>query len=313
MSFEDFLENPPFPRFLQFETGTACNAKCLMCPHSKMKRKGTAKWSLISKVIREGISHVQSTCPFLMQEPMLEPRLADILANIRQNNPACVTEVYSNMSVLPEDTMKRIVDYDLLDELHISFYGPTEELYQKWQPPLDRQTTIDNIKRIGLYRARHRRARPLLILHVLSVPEIIDALDGYKDVTPYVDRMANVQFDTFHGDIPDLAGDQTPYLGKPKPRTPCQRLWSVINVHFDGSVVPCCIDYNDENVMGNVNEKTLQEIWVDLPFQKFRRLHMERRWDEIDMCRECRVHEYQFGREWIDYWASNRQKVYATV
>lgn len=317
MSIEDFVENPPFPKFVQFETGTACNAKCLMCPHDKMKRKGTASWSTLSKIITQAVPHVSSACPFLMQEPMLEPRLPAILANIKQNNPNCTTVVYSNMSVLPDNIMKPIVDHGLLDELHISFYGPTEALYKKWQPPLNKAKTIENIKRIGLYRVKRKRFRPLLILHVLSVPEIMDAIDGYKDVAPYVDRMANVQFDTFHGDIPDYGGDQRKYMGEPAPRTPCQRLWTALNVHFNGSVVPCCIDYQDEHVLGNINENTLQEIWSGQKFQSFRRLHIEGRWNEIAMCKNCRVHEYQFGHEWVEYWVdkqkARRKKVYAKV
>jgi len=305
VSTEEFLDNPPFPKILQFETATTCNAHCLMCPHDKMKRRGTAKWSLISKVIREAVPQVETVCPFLMQEPTLEPRLVSILANIKQRNQKCTTAVYSNMAYLPNKTLKQIVDYDLLDELHISFYGPTEALYEKWQPPLKRAVTVKNIQKLFVYRHHMKRLKPKITLHVLSVPEIIEASSGYKDVVNFVDKVGNVQFDTFHGDIPDYGGDQTEFMGRPpKPRTPCQRLWSGINIHFDGSVVPCCIDYNDENVMGNVGKDSLADVWGGLNLQKFRRLHMERRWNEIDMCRECKVHEYQFSSEWVDYWLS---------
>ena len=161
-SIEAFVENPPFPKSTQFETNTHCNAHCLMCPHPKMKRTGTAKWSTINKIIYEAAPRSTSMCPFLMQEPMLEPRLPAILANIKQNNPSCATVVYSNMSVLPEATLKCIVDNSLLDELHISFYGPTPELYSKWQPPLNRETTVENIRRFGLYRTERKKVRPLI-------------------------------------------------------------------------------------------------------------------------------------------------------
>ena len=309
-AFKQFLEHPPFPKFVQFETATNCNANCLMCPHDRMKRRGTARWSLITKVIRESTENgVEAICPFLMQEPLLEPRLVSILANIKQRNRQIKTVVYSNMSVVSDKLIHQIVDCNLLDELHISFYGPTEELYKKWQPPLKRETTVDNIKRFWKYRQMKHRSVPVMTLHVLSVPEIIMASDGYNDVRQYVDQMANVQFDTFHGDVPNLAGDQTLFLGTPAPRTPCQRLWSGINVHFDGSVVPCCIDYNDENVLGNASKDKLSKIWVNHEFQQFRKLHMQGRWNEIPMCRDCVVHEYQFSKEWINYWISQEVTV----
>ena len=306
MSFEKYLDDPPLPKILQFETGTACNAHCLMCPHDKMKRRGTAKWSLISKIIREAAPKVNLVAPFLMQEPFLDRRLPAILANIKQRNRKCATVVYSNMSYVPNTVVRQIVDCGLLDTLHISFYGPTEQLYQKWQPPLKRSETIRNIQKFYVYRQLRRRLKPQMVLQMLSVPELMDDPRGYEDVVDFVDQTGNVQFDTFHGDIPDLAGDQTKYMGSPKPRTPCQRLWNTITVHFDGNVVPCCIDYNDENVLGNVSEDSLQDVWSNSNFKKFRRLHMERRWDEIAMCRRCRVHEYQFSVEWVNYWLNKK-------
>lgn len=309
-SFKDYLF-PPFPKIVQFETATNCNANCLMCPHDKMKRHGIAKWSLITKIIREASTQdVEAICPFLMQEPLLEPRLTSILANIKQRMPKVTTVVYSNMSVLPDNLIKKIVDFGLIDELHLSFYGPTEELYHKWQPPLKRVVTVDNIKRLYQYRNSRFKKKPVMTLHVLSVPELIEAADGYKDMIQYVDKIGNVQFDMFHGDIPDYGGDQTNYMMKPPaPRTPCQRLWSGINIHFDGSVVPCCIDYDDEHVLGDASKQKLSKIWVNQNFQEFRKLHMQGRWNEIPMCRNCVVHEYQFSEEWVTYWENQKLTV----
>lgn len=299
---ENFIDYPPFPTFTQFETGTACNAKCVMCPHPTMKRRGTAPYSVINKVIREAAPKSASMCPFLYQEPFLETRLTNILANIKQHNSQCQTVVYSNMNHVPKETIDSILEFDLLDELHISFYGPTEELYTKWQPPLKRADTVANIQQFFTLREQKRKKTPRITLHILNVPEILEKAQGYADVLPYVDCNAVVQFDTFHGAIPDMAGDQTKILGAPAKHTPCQRLWTGLNVHFDGSVVPCCLDFNDEHVLGNVKEQTLEEIWNGEPFYKFRELHKHKRWDEIPMCRNCRVHEYQFSKEWRDYW-----------
>ena len=306
MNFEKFLVDPPFPQFAQFETGTACNAECIMCPHDQMKRQGTAKWSLISKIIREVAPKVHCICPFLMQEPFLERRLPAILANIKQWNRKCVTGVYSNMAYVPDAMMRQIIDCDLLDELHISFYGPTEELYRKWQPPFNRAVTVQNIKKFFRYRQLKNRLKPKIDLHVIMVPELMEAVGGYKDVLDFVDDIEFVRFDTFHGDVPDMAGDVTEYLGPPKPRTPCNRLWATINVHFDGSVVPCCIDYNAENVLGNACKDSLDDVWHNSNFVAFRQLHLEGRWNEIPMCRDCQVHEYAFNKEWVDYWLNQK-------
>lgn len=277
-----------------------------MCPHPKMNRKGTANWSLISKIIREAAPQCGSICPFLMQEPTLEPRLKDILANIKQNNPACATVIYSNMGVYNPKVWRFILNYNLLDELHISFYGPTRELYNKWQPPLKWEKTIKNIHNLSRLRKKMQKTKPTITMHVLNVPEILEKSANYKVFEDIVDAVVLVQYDTFHGDMPDYAGDQTKTMGQPAPRTPCQRLWTGMNIHFDGSVVPCCIDWRDQHVIGNANTQSLAEIWTSEKFRILRQLHIQRRWDEIDMCRECTVHEYQFSKEWIEIWAGNQ-------
>ncbi len=301
---EEFLENPPFPKFLQFETATTCNAHCLMCPHSKMKRRGnSASWTTIGKIIQEAVPKVDAVCPFLMQEPLIEPRLLPILSNIKARNPNAKTILYTNMAGLTREQTTKIIDYNLLDELHISFYGPTEELYKKWQPPLDWHKTRNNIIEFHGYREQMGKQLPVIQLHVLAVPEIVQAWKGYEDLTPHVDSMALVQYDTFHGDVPNYGGDQTRFMGRaPTPRTPCQRLWNGLNVHFDGNVVPCCIDYDDMMVIGNIHQNTLEEIWMNDKFQRIRSLHMQGKWKELPLCQNCVVHEYQFSEEWVRYW-----------
>jgi radical SAM protein with 4Fe4S-binding SPASM domain len=301
MITQEFIDNPPFPTFTQFETSTVCNAKCVMCPHPKMKRKGVAKWSTLAKIIREAAPKSGAMCPFLMQEPMLEPRLMQILANIKQNNPQCATVLYSNMGKLNID-FERIIQHDLLDELHISFYGPTEELYKKYQPPLDWAATKANIRKVETWKKQYSKCKPLTILHILAVPEITAEISKY-DVARNVDQASLVQFDTFHGDIPDMAGDQSKIMGKPAPRVPCQRLWSGLNVHFDGSVVPCCIDWEDKHVLGNVNDNTLEEIWNSAKFKEFRKQQIA---GQIEMCKECKVYEYQHSKEWIQFWLAKQ-------
>ena len=305
---DEFIENPPFPTFTQFETSTTCNASCLMCPHKKMTRKGTAQWSTISKIIREAAPKSGSLCPFLMQEPMLEPRLHSILANIKQNNPSCNIVVYSNMATL-HPQIENIIRDNLLDELHISFYGPTKELYTKWQSPLNWEQTQENIKRFYELRGKHGKTKPVIYLHVITVPELVNNFKEYK-IQKYVDQAVLVPYDTFHGDMPDLAGDQTKYLGAPAERTPCMRLWTSLNVHFDGTVVPCCIDYNELVKLGNVNTQTLEEIWNSEPFRLMRLKHAQGKWNEIPLCRDCKVHETQFTKEWRIYW---KNKDYLTA
>ena len=117
-----FVESPSFVGLLQFETSTVCNGRCLFCHHKDMKREGVASWSTILEAIDIIAPYAQTVCPFLMQEPLLEPRLCAVLDNVKQVNPFAKTEIYTNMSTLPNN-WRSIIDEGNLDTMIISFYG----------------------------------------------------------------------------------------------------------------------------------------------------------------------------------------------
>lgn len=298
-----FWSSERFPHFLQFETGTACNARCTFCPHDKMGRSGRASWQTILKLIQEFVPLVDAVCPFLMQEPALEPRLLSILEIIKEVNPKAQTILYSNMSAFGRDLSRRIVDAGVLDNLSVSFYGPTARLYTKWQPPLNWWDTRDNLRYLIEYRNQHVESRPRINLHYITIPELIDQFPAFaRDWTGLADSIGWVHYDTFHGDVPDY-GDERRYWGEPvAQRTPCPRLWNTFTVHFDGTAVPCCIDYRQQMPLGNVNECSAEAIWRGDGLDRLRQMHIEGRWDEIPLCRDCKVWEYQYTRAWYDAW-----------
>lgn len=309
------------PRFCQFETGTACNVKpnCFMCPHSKMGRSGSAKWSTLIKVIEEIIPYTDACSPFLMQEPLLEPRLIPLLNDIKYTSPSTTISLYTNMALMTEEMAEAILKTRAVGSVSMSFYGPTEELYNKWQPSLDWEQTKENIRRFGRMRNATGRKRPQIELHYLCVKELMYWWpEIYATWQPHVDRICIVPFDTFHGDIPNMgfpeffnlfhdestekSKNPMNYLDDPEKRAPCKRLWNTMSIHFNGDIVPCCIDYQGEMPMGNINKENAKLIWHNDKFNDLRRLHLERRFDEIPMCKNCTVWQYTGDDKWQKKW-----------
>ena len=62
---------------IQFESSTACNAKCTFCPRYDMTRpKGEMSDELFYKIIKEGKEIKDSVfIPFLNGEPFVFPRI----------------------------------------------------------------------------------------------------------------------------------------------------------------------------------------------------------------------------------------------
>jgi len=293
------------PSFLQFETETKCNTSCIMCPHDKMTRHGKASWKTLIEIMDELIPHASQTCPFLMQEPLLEPRLIPILNNIRYNSPMTKIIIYTNMAAMTEELARKVLATRAVDRLCISFYGPTEEIYSRWQPGLDWETTKENIRRFMRLRGEMKLVKPKVTIHIIGATELILHSPAFhEEWEGIVDELSFVYYDTFCGDVPDLGDPRFRFKDHVEPleRVPCSRLWSGMNILFNGDVTPCCLDYNGSHIMGNINKVHASKIWRGEKFNELRRLHIDRRFDEIRLCKDCTVWKYPTDPNWQLHW-----------
>lgn len=67
---------------------------------------------------------------------------------------------------------------------------------------------------------------------------------------------------------------------------PCQFPWSSMTIKSDGSAVSCVEDYNNEIVLGHVDEDSLYDIWNGEKYHKFREDHVESK-SKIKCREEC--------------------------
>jgi radical SAM protein with 4Fe4S-binding SPASM domain len=71
------------------------------------------------------------------------------------------------------------------------------------------------------------------------------------------------------------------------PFMPCPFPWQYLVVQWDGTVVPCCRDYNGVNQMGNVRGSSLKEIWNSPRYADFRAQHRTGEYGCNGLCRGC--------------------------
>ena len=268
------------PHFIQFETNTVCNQHCVFCPHDQMKPREQANNELISKIIRECAPTATNMCPFLMQDPLLEPRLREILMEIKRTNWRTETTIYTSMHNANMIELKKIVDDGTLDYMMISLYG------HKYQPGLKEDSTKKKLNELIRYRNSTCRRKPIITMQWISGLEGKELVDAYNGIA---NGIQIVPYDTFHGAITTQKNRQR---GPNTSRAPCARLWNSLNIHSNGNVVPCCIDFNEEIVLGNAKNTPLIEIWNSDKFNELREMHMQKRFDEIPLCKNCIVWEW---------------------
>jgi radical SAM protein with 4Fe4S-binding SPASM domain len=75
--------------------------------------------------------------------------------------------------------------------------------------------------------------------------------------------------------------------GKPPLGLPCLIPSTVVIVTVNGNIVPCFEDYNEENVMGNLREKSLMEIWNSEKYVRFRADLKAKKRFAYPVCKDC--------------------------
>lgn len=66
----------------------------------------------------------------------------------------------------------------------------------------------------------------------------------------------------------------------------CEYPWTSLTVMAEGNVVPCTQISNNEIVLGNVNEQSLEEIWNSEKYKNFRKMHITGNFPPKHKCKE---------------------------
>ena len=296
------LKIPERAKLLQVETNTICNGGCTFCRYGTMKKRREMPLHQIIDILYHLGHKVNEVFPFYMQEPFLEPRLLPILSNVKLYNPRGQCTLYSNMSRFPEATIKKIIQWGLVDMVVASVYGGNKQVHDQMQPGVPYAKAKSNIKKFVKLRDSLGWIRPKIMLAYLvtkdTLPNLKKAIKEWSSILP----VAVFRWDSWCGHFPYDAEWEEQFWGPPETRQPCRQLWTGIYINSDGDLLPCCMDCDAEMVVGNVFDDW-DVWWNSEKLNEMRMLHLEGRWDEIPMCSKCtkwRWHE-EIGK-WVQGW-----------
>jgi radical SAM protein with 4Fe4S-binding SPASM domain len=58
-------------------------------------------------------------------------------------------------------------------------------------------------------------------------------------------------------------------------------------VDWNGDVVLCCDDWNHREVLGNLKEKSIEDIWFGDRLKQIREMHLKEEFDKVPICHAC--------------------------
>lgn len=284
-------ETPAFPDTVLLETSSGCNGICVFCPYESIREslpKGRMDDALFTRIVDELAEHrVKKVIPCFINEPLLDPRLPDRLAAIREKCPGTVISLTTNASQLAGEKARRILEENLADELNISFQGLSRESYETSMRGLSFERTMENVT--SFLSMRGKNPRPSVTVTTVETnivqAELREARNFWNSLGA---DFRSLPFETRSGDVQDSLKRTDRELSTVRF---CRRPFNTMVITFDGIVPICCVDYTRKTVLGNVNNDTIERIWNGPAFQDVRRKFLGRRSAEIPACRNCKVAE----------------------
>lgn len=285
---------PDFPRTLQIQTVTGCQADCIFCPFGStydFQPKGRMDPDLFGRIIAEAKKHdVRRISPYLMNEPFIDKDLFKKIRYIHEQIPNSKVVVTTNGGLLTKDRVNEMLDIgDALHALYVSFQGIEKEGYEKtMRGAMHFSHTMENVN--YLLERQRRRGSPWPKVWITMVStEVIDAKKAVAYWRKRGVRSKYTALENRGGNIADAESFST--SGHMEYFSTCTRLFKQGYINFNGDMVLCCTDYSRKQILGNITSSSIQEVWNGPKAVDIRRRFLGDQIHTIDLCNVCKVDE----------------------
>jgi sulfatase maturation enzyme AslB (radical SAM superfamily) len=246
---ETRVKLPNQPRYIQLETILGCDADCPFCPQKKIDRKPVIMPDSIWKKIVEDTRGLGITYrPFLQNEALLDKRLPQIVAYIKEDQTARA-EINTNGSLLDERRSTRLIEAGI-DLVRFSIDAFSPETFAMCRVGLDYQTVVDNINRfITIAGRQHGR--------VVTEVRMIDMDANKHEQQDFIDYWSERADRALIVPLYHWPWDD----GVEMVRKPCVKMREEMFFYSDGRAVLCCWDIAGRAVIGDVTKERVLDIW----------------------------------------------------
>lgn len=293
-------EAAAFPMMCVIAFVYVCNARCPSCPYTNSDIRASYRDMPLMKP--ETFRVIADQCgphgAWIRVsgggEPLLHPQALELFAYAKR--VGAKVGLITNGSRLDAEAARRLLEAGV-DMVEFSVDAADAETYGRVRPGLDWETLVANVARLVAERDRLRAPTKVIASGVNQLGVDIDAVARFWE--PRVDVFQRRKFLTWGINDPSRSADPAPYL-PPGQRVPCPFIFERLNIDSRGTVMVCGFDIAGKTDLGNVHAASIAEIWHGEGFERYRRLHLERRGHEIDLCRDCPDWQYRSWRH--NYW-----------
>ncbi|MBI4568734.1 MAG: SPASM domain-containing protein [Planctomycetes bacterium] len=280
------------PKILWVELTNKCNYACVMCPNAAdvTQKRGFTFMSrdLFRKVVDEAASFDPFFAIFLGGESMLHPHLFEMIRYGKERGLSKI-HLVTNGSMLTEKRCAETLDSNL-DLLTFSFDGYDRKTFEYARIGGSFDEVTANIRRLLRMKKARGLSKPYTKIYALDLHHEGDAkfaafFESFRDdgLNEYGVEKPGHWAGRFLGTDRFIAPENGPRF------FPCHYLWKSLSILADGTVVPCCADFEGQLPIGDAHAETLLEVWNGPRLKAMRESHLAARVDRYGLCAKCDV------------------------
>jgi molybdenum cofactor biosynthesis enzyme MoaA len=262
------------PDHAQIQTVTGCNAACIFCPNGKTQRHipigRRMDWNLYRSIVDQCIAlGIRRYSVYLMNEPLLDRELPERIGYIsaRIKKPQ-YSKITSHGGLLTERMAMGLLDSGL-DKLKISVQSLNPDNY--WNnmrlPPEKTLRNIDRFLELKKKGGYHKPRLEIVMVDSIQTRKEIPSIRRYwkdRGIKLYIEPVEN-RADQENIRDTAVGADQLRAFAW------CRRLMEQIYILYDGRMVQCCADWEQQSIMGDLTKESLADIWLGERYSDRRR------------------------------------------
>lgn len=266
------------PLHVDIELTNCCNFKCKMCAHSYSDFiRGVMNIDLAKKIIDDCVKNGVYGIKFNWRgEATLSSNLPELIKYAKDRG---VLDIQLNTNGSMRKELIRCVDAGI-DKIIFSLDGFSKETYEKIRigGNFEEVSKTINMVRdwIDIYEYK-TKLKVQMVKTNINKHEVNDFLEYYKKIGIET-RVSNVT-DRGQGDI--LSFD------KKIERKFCSQPFKRLTIGFDGKIHPCCVDWNNNYVLGNIKETSIKNVWSSIKINYLRTMISNNNFKDIPLCDNC--------------------------
>lgn len=252
---------------VQIETTSFCNARCVFCPNTSLKREKNIMTDavfekIMERVKQEGLS-ISTFILHLNGEPFTDPKLFTRIKTLKTEFPESKIRFTTNFSLANDAIIEQIFDSGL-DEIVCSVNSIDAEKYREIMG-LDYERTIDNIQRL-LKRRQELGSSLDITLSIVAAQEDAQEIEKFKE------RWNGIKVRVMKlGQWVDKEAPANIYTHSREGICPAP--YTTIHILSNGDYAFCSFDA--EGIVGrNVMDTSIKDAWTSQLFAETRSWHL---------------------------------------